>query len=155
MQTGLRNYSIRMADAEAPLEPARQPGQPFLDRLAFERFTAAHRRELKLHCYRMMGSLHEADDLVQDTFLRAWRGRSEFDGRGSIRGWLYTIATNSCLNALKARSRAHRILQQPRRPPSTGPATGGPVAEASWLEPYPDADLPGIVDGEPGPEARY
>ena len=144
-----------MTGAQPPLEPVRRPGQPILDRLAFERFTAAHRRELKLHCYRMMGSLHEADDLVQDTFLRAWRGRSEFDGRGSVRGWLYTIATNSCLNALKARSRAHRFLQQPGRPPSHGPATGGPAAEVTWLEPYPDAELAGLVDGEPGPEARY
>jgi len=144
-----------MTDAQAPLEPARQPGQPILDRLAFERFTAAHRRELKLHCYRMMGSLHEADDLVQDTLLRAWRGRSEFDGRGSVRGWLYTIATNSCLNALAARSRAQRILQEPGRLPSHGPATGGPATEVAWLEPYPDSELPGLVDGEPGPEARY
>src|SRR5260221_5242644 len=118
-----------MTDAPDPLEPSGQPAQPILDRLAFERFTAAHGRELKLHCYRMMGSLHEADDLVQDTLLRAWRARSEFDGRGSVRGWLYTIATNSCLNALKSRSRVHRILQQPGRPPSHGSATGGATAE--------------------------
>ena len=144
-----------MTDAQAPLEPARQQSQPILDRLAFEQFTATHRRELKLHCYRMMGSLHEADDLVQDTLLRAWRARSEFDGRGSVRGWLYTIATNSCLNALKARSRADRILQQPGQPPSHGRATGGPVAEVTWLEPYPDAELPDLVDSDPGPEARY
>ena len=144
-----------MTDAQAPLEPVRQRGQPILDRRAFATFTVAHRRELKLHCYRMMGSLHEADDLVQDTLLRAWRARSEFDGRGSVRGWLYTIATNSCLNALKARTRAHRILQQPGRPPSYGPATGGPVAEVTWLEPYPDAELPDLADSEPGPEARY
>src|SRR3954452_10790455 len=117
-----------MTAPQSPLEPERQQGQPILDRPAFEQFTAAHRRELKLHCYRMMGSLHEADDLVQDTLLRAWRARSEFDGRGSVRGWLYTIATNSCLNALKARSRANRILQQPGRSPSQGPATGGPAA---------------------------
>ena len=91
-----------MTDAPSALEPSGGQGQPILDRLAFERLTAAHRRELKLHCYRMMGSLHEADDLVQDTFLRAWRARSEFDGRGSIRGWLYMIATNTCLNAIKS-----------------------------------------------------
>ncbi|TIX94914.1 MAG: sigma-70 family RNA polymerase sigma factor, partial [Mesorhizobium sp.] len=90
-----------MTDAPGPVEPS---GRSILDRLAFERLTVAHRRELKLHCYRMMGSLHEADDLVQDTFLRAWRARSQFDGRGSVRGWFYTIATNSCLNAIKARS---------------------------------------------------
>jgi RNA polymerase sigma-70 factor (ECF subfamily) len=141
-----------MTDAPGPLEPA---GQPILDRLAFERLTTAHRRELKLHCYRMMGSLHEADDLVQDTFLQAWRGRAGFDGRGSVRGWLYMIATHCCLNALKARSRASRVLQQPGRPASHAPATGGPVAEVAWLEPYPDTELPGLVDGEPGPEARY
>jgi RNA polymerase sigma-70 factor (ECF subfamily) len=132
-----------------------RPGQPILDRLAFERLTVAHRRELKLHCYRMMGSLHEADDLVQDTFLRAWRARSQFDGRGSIRGWLYTIATNSCLNAIKARAAPHRILEQPQRAPSDGPTTGGPAPELAWLEPYPDAELPDLVDGQPGPEARY
>jgi RNA polymerase sigma-70 factor (ECF subfamily) len=155
MQTKTRNCRIRMTDAQAPLEPARQQGQPILDRLAFEKLTAAHRRELKLHCYRMMGSLHEADDLVQDTLLRAWRARSEFDGRGSLRGWLYTIATNTCLNALKARARAHRILQQPGRSPCHGSAAGGPAAELGWLEPYPDAELPGLADSEPGPEARY
>lgn len=141
-----------MTDAPGPVEPL---GRPILDRPAFERLTAAHRRELKLHCYRMMGSLHEADDLVQDTLLRAWRGRSQFDARGSLRGWLYTIATNSCLNALKARSTAHRLLQQPERPPSDGRATGGQAAELTWLEPYPDTELPDVADGEPGPEARY
>ncbi|MER8574655.1 RNA polymerase subunit sigma-70 [Mesorhizobium sp. M1338] len=141
-----------MTDAPGPLEPL---GQPILDRLAFERLTTAHRRELKLHCYRMMGSLHEADDLVQETFLKAWRGRSQFDGRGSPRGWLYTIATNSCLNAIKARSTAYRILEPPGRPPTEGRAAGGPAAELAWLEPYPDVELPDLVDGEPGPEARY
>lgn len=141
-----------MTDAPGASEPE---GQPILDRLAFERLTHAHRRELKLHCYRMMGSLHEADDLVQDTFLKAWRGRSQFDGRGSPRGWLYAIATNSCLNAIKARSPAHRILEQPGRLPTEGRATGGPAAELSWLEPYPDSELPDLADGEPGPEARY
>ncbi|MER9251921.1 RNA polymerase subunit sigma-70 [Mesorhizobium sp. M0074] len=141
-----------MTDAQPPLEPARQP---ILDRLAFEKVTAAHRRELKLHCYRMMGSLHEADDLVQDTLLRAWRARSEFDGRGSVRGWLYMIATNACLNAIKARSRARRILREPGRQPSHGAAIGGPVADIAWLEPYPDAELPDVAGSEPGPEARY
>ncbi|MBZ9965984.1 RNA polymerase subunit sigma-70 [Mesorhizobium sp. BR1-1-2] len=144
-----------MTDAGGVSEPLGRPGQPILDRLAFERLTAAHRREIKLHCYRMMGSLHEADDLVQDTFLRAWRARSQFDGRGSLRGWLYTIATNSCLNAIKARSSAYRIIQQPERPPSNGPATGGPAAELTWLQPYPDAELPDLADDRPGPEARY
>ncbi|MDX8532941.1 RNA polymerase subunit sigma-70 [Mesorhizobium sp. VK25A] len=144
-----------MTDATGPLEPLGRPGQPVLDRLAFERLSAAHRRALKLHCYRMMGSLNEADDLVQETFLKAWRARSQFDGRGSARGWLYAIATKSCLNAIKARSSARRILEQPRRPPSEGEATGGPATELAWLEPYPDAELPDIADDRPGPEARY
>ncbi|WP_192255704.1 RNA polymerase subunit sigma-70 [Mesorhizobium silamurunense] len=144
-----------MTDAPGPIEPLGRPGQPGLDRLAFERLTVAHRRELKLHCYRMMGSLNEADDLVQETFLKAWRARSQFDGRGSARGWLYSIATNSCLNAIKARSSARRILEQPERPPTEGGATGGPAAELAWLEPYPDAELPDIADDRPGPEARY
>ena len=95
MPSSLGTAKLEMTGTQAPLEPARQAGQPILDRLTFEQFTAAHRRELKLHCYRMMGSLHEADDLVQDTLLRAWRARSEFDGRGSVRGWLTMIATNS------------------------------------------------------------
>jgi RNA polymerase sigma-70 factor (ECF subfamily) len=130
-------------------------GQPILDRLAFERLSAAHRRELKVHCYRMMGSLHEADDLVQETFLQAWRARAEFDGRGSPRRWLYTIATHRCLNALKARSRTNRVLQPPALAPAEGPATGGPRGEIAWLEPYPDSELPAVADPAPGPEARY
>ena len=145
-----------MTDAPGPLEPLDPTGGPILDRPAFERLTMAHRRALKLHCYRMMGSLHEADDLVQETFLKAWRGRAQFDGRGSPRGWLYSIATNACLNAIKARSSAYRILEEPARPPSKGRAAAGPAAaELSWLEPYPDAELPDLVDGEPGPDARY
>jgi RNA polymerase sigma-70 factor (ECF subfamily) len=103
----------------------------------------------------MMGSLNEADDLVQETFLKAWRARSQFDGRGSARGWLYAIATKSCLNAIKARSSARRILEQPERPASVGAPAGGPTAELAWLDPYPDAELPDIADDRPGPEARY
>ncbi|RUX20306.1 sigma-70 family RNA polymerase sigma factor [Mesorhizobium sp. M2A.F.Ca.ET.042.01.1.1] len=144
-----------MTDASGPIEPLGRQGQPVLDRPAFERLSVAHRRALKLHCYRMMGSLNEADDLVQETFLKAWRARSQFDGRGSARGWLYAIATKSCLNAIKARSSARRILEQPGRPPSEGGATGGPTAELAWLDPYPDAELPDIADDGPGPEARY
>ncbi|TGQ48804.1 RNA polymerase subunit sigma-70, partial [Mesorhizobium sp. M1C.F.Ca.ET.210.01.1.1] len=85
----------------------------------------------------------------------AWRGRSQFDGRGSARGWLYSIATNNCLNAIKARSSARRILDQPGPPPTEAEATGGPASALAWLEPYPDAALPDIADDGPGPEARY
>lgn len=144
-----------MTDAPGPFPKPGRPGPPILDRLAFERLTTAHRRELKLHCYRMMGSLHEADDLVQETFLRAWRARTQFDARGAPRGWLYSIATNACLNAIKARTAARRLLREPGRPPAEGRASGGPVADIAWLEPYPDGELPDVADGEPGPDARY
>ncbi|MBZ9676390.1 RNA polymerase subunit sigma-70 [Mesorhizobium sp. ES1-1] len=130
-------------------------GRPILDRSTFERLTLTHRRELKLHCYRMMGSLNEADDLVQETFLKAWRSRSQFDGRGSPRSWLYRIATNACLNAVKSRSSANRILVAANRPPTEGRAAAGPAPELAWLEPYPDSELPDLIEGEPGPEARY
>lgn len=126
-----------------------------LDRNAFDRLATAYRRELKVHCYRMMGTLHEADDLVQETFLNAWRARADFSGQGSLRGWLYAIATNSCLNALKARARTGKVLQQLGRAASQGPATGGPLVNGDWLEPYPDAELPEMADLDPGPLARY
>ncbi|MFG1928113.1 RNA polymerase subunit sigma-70 [Cryptosporangium sp. NPDC048952] len=98
----------------------------------------AHRRELRAHCYRMVGALGEADDLVQETFLRAWKGRTEFEGRSSLRTWLYRIATNACLDALASGQR--RVL----------PADVGP-ADPRWLEPIPDHLLDpatGSVDRE-------
>jgi RNA polymerase sigma factor (sigma-70 family) len=108
-----------------------------------DRFTAEterFRRELLAHCYRMVGSAHDAEDLVQETYLRAWRAYSRFEGRASIRSWLYKIATNLCLRALEPRR--IRVLPSglagpydgPDRPPS--PVVAG---EVSWLEPLPDA----------------
>jgi RNA polymerase sigma-70 factor, ECF subfamily len=124
---------------------------------AFERLAEPFRRELKLHCYRMLGSLHEAEDQVQETYLRAWRSFDSFDGRGSFRAWLYRIATNACLNALAARKIVQRLL-----PDQQAPATvtvqmpeGAPPTEVAWLEPYPDSNLEGIADDAPNPEARY
>ncbi len=125
------------------------------DRDAFERLVEPYRRELQLHCYRMLGSLHDAEDLVQETLLRAWRGREGFEWRASIRTWLYTIATNACLNALAHGQRARRVLPETQGPPAAQPYEGGPAGEVTWLDPYPDAWLEGLPDEAPGPEARY
>ena len=113
------------------------------DQAAFAALAERHRRELQVHCYRMLGSLEDAEDQVQETFLRAWRNRAGFEGRASFRAWLYRIATNACLDAL-ARSG--------RRAPAP-PADGRPPIEVSWLEPYPDRLLEGAAPSEDGPEA--
>src|SRR2546423_6743329 len=103
-----------------------------LDRATFEAGVERHRRELHLHCYRMLGSFQESEDLVQETFLRAWRARETFAGRASLRAWLYKIATNACLDALDKRPRAV-----------------SPSGEILWLQPYPDALLDELVcDGQ-------
>jgi len=121
----------------------------------FERLAAPYRREIKLHCYRMLGSLYEAEDLVQETYLRAWRSFESFDRTGSFRAWLYRIATNACLNALASRKRVQRWLPDDRGPSTTEMPDGKPMTEVDWLEPYPDTELVGVADGTPGPEARY
>ena len=123
------------------------------DQETFQHLAEPYRREIQLHCYRMLGSLHDAEDLVQETFLRAWRGRDRFEGRTSFRSWLYRIATNACLNARRANAR--RVLPETLSPPAGHAPLGAPEAEIAWLEPYPDAALEGIADVAPGPDARY
>ena len=121
---------------------------------SFERLAGPFRREIKLHCYRMLGSVHEADDLVQETYLRAWRSFDSFGG-GSLRAWLYRIATNACLNALAGRKNMRRFLPDQQTRPAMHMPDGGPAVDVPWLEPYPDSYLQEIADDAPGPGARY
>ncbi|GAA4464922.1 sigma-70 family RNA polymerase sigma factor [Phytohabitans houttuyneae] len=121
---------------------------------AFRRLVEPYRRELQVHCYRILGSVQDAEDLLQDTLLAAWRGIGGYEERASIRTWLYRIATNHCLNALRSASR--RPHEYPAyRPEVPLPEPSHQRAEPSWLEPYPDMLLEQIADREPGPEARY
>src|SRR5688500_3712146 len=120
----------------------------------FRELTEPHRRELQLHCYRIVGSVQDAEDLVQETLLAAWRGFERFEGRASLRSWLYRIATNRCLNALRDRGRRPQELPAPQEdtPPPPQPTR---LAEPVWLEPYPDVLLEGMQDRSHQPEARY
>jgi RNA polymerase sigma-70 factor (TIGR02960 family) len=120
------------------------------DEDAFLALVEPYRRELQLHCYRFLGSLQDAEDQVQETLLAAWRGLDGYEGRASLRAWLYRIATNRCLNALRDRSRrapAAGAMAEPPEPTRRG--------EPIRLEPYPDTLLDGIADTAPGPDARY
>jgi RNA polymerase sigma-70 factor, ECF subfamily len=121
---------------------------------AFRELTDPHRGELRLHCYRILGSVEDADDLVQETLLAAWRGLERFQERASLRAWLYRIATNRCLNTMRDNS---------RRPRDMGTLPDAPFqlpeptrrTEPIWLQPYPDVLLESIPDVTPGPETRY
>ena len=122
------------------------------DELAFQRLVERHRGELHAHCYRMLGSVHDADDALQEALLRAWRGLARFEGRSSLRSWLYTIATNACLTALGRRPK--RVLPIDSGPADPHDRAGAPLVESVWMEPYPDERL-GLADGLAAPEARY
>jgi RNA polymerase sigma-70 factor (ECF subfamily) len=121
------------------------------DELAFRELTEPFRRELEFHCYRMLGSVQDAEDVLQETMLAAWRALADFERRSSLRTWLYRIATNRCLNVLRDAG---------RRPRSTPPLTFAipaptRMSEPGWLEPYPDDRLGWLADSQPGPAARY
>ena len=105
-----------MSIAVTATEPSHQEQALLRSNLVFERLAEPFRRELKLHCYRMLGSLDEAEDAVQETYLRAWRNFDSFEGHGSFRAWLYRIATNACLNALASRKNVQRLLPDQHAP---------------------------------------
>jgi RNA polymerase sigma-70 factor (TIGR02960 family) len=121
------------------------------DEDAFRALTDPYRRELHVHCYRILGSVQDAEDMVQETLLAAWRGLERYEERDSLRAWLYRIATNRSLNALRDRRR------RPRESPGLPFEVPEPTrrGEQLWLEPYPDALLEEIAETSPGPEARY
>jgi len=119
---------------------------------AFRELTEPHRRELQVHCYRMLGSFQDAEDALQDTLLAAWQGFGGFEGRASLRTWLYRIATTRCLNARRS---ASRRSAKGWNIPKVEPPEPTRLGEVVWLEPYPDALLEGVADVPPGPEARY
>src|SRR5260370_508183 len=111
---------------------------------SFTPSTEPYRRQLHVHCYRMLGSFDDADDLVQETLMRAWKGRAQFEGRSMVRTWLYRIATNACLDLLESKSRRVLSLESPQ---STEPNA------VDWLQPYPDRLLDEIASGESQPDS--
>jgi len=118
---------------------------------AFRELTERYRRELQVHCYRILGSVQDAEDVVQETLLAAWRGLDGFEERSSVRSWLYRIATNRCLNAARDAGRAQRLVQ----PASFDAPEPTRRPEPTWFEPYPAALVEDLPDISPGPEARY
>jgi RNA polymerase sigma-70 factor, ECF subfamily len=125
------------------------------DESAFGRLIEPYRSELHAHCYRMLGSVHDAEDALQETLLRAWKALDGFEGRSSLRSWLYTIATNTSLNLISRRPKRVLPLDYgPQTDPHDGFGLGLPPIESVWVEPYPDEAL-GLEDGLAGPEARY
>jgi RNA polymerase sigma-70 factor (TIGR02960 family) len=140
---------------ETPCQDAVVAGQALFharagDEEAFRELIEPYRRELQLHCYRILGSVQDAEDLLQETLLAAWRALERFDGRSSLRTWLYRIATNRCLNALRDKRRRPREVE-----PMAAPPEPTRRSEPIWLEPYPDALLETVAETSPGPEARY
>jgi RNA polymerase sigma-70 factor, ECF subfamily len=130
---------------EATLLDAARGGQED----AFAQLVESYRAELHAHCYRMLGSVHDAEDALQDTLVRAWRSLSRFEGRSSVRSWLYRIATNACLRAIERRPQ--RVLPIEYGPPADPhDELAPPLVETVWVEPYPDGE-----EGLTAPEARY
>jgi RNA polymerase sigma-70 factor, ECF subfamily len=123
------------------------------DQEAFRQLVAPFERELKVHCYRMLGSFADAEAALQDALLAAWQGLAGFEGRASVRTWLYRVATSRCLNARRSAQRRPGAL--PPGLAAAQPPAPTRLGEVTWLEPCPDSLLEGLADAEPGPEARY
>ena len=117
---------------------------------AFRQLVGPYERELQVHCYRMLGSVQDAEDAMQDALLAAWQGLGGFEGRASVRTWLYRVTTTRCLNVRRSARR-----RQGTMPPGPTPPEPTRLGEVTWLEPCPDDLLTGLPDAEPGPEARY
>ena len=132
-----------------PAAPGRADGD------AFAKLAEPHRAGIRLHCYRMLGSVLDAEDAVQETFIRGWRSFAGFRGGSSLRTWLYRIAMNVCLTALSAKAVARRVLPDLYVPPSNAMPSGSPGADTMWLEPFPDAAIEAVADPHPDPAARY
>src|SRR5712692_1491980 len=146
-QLGLRSVSIKVRTRWREMEKADLISQARAgDGDAFRELTEPYRRELQVHCYRMLGSIQDAEDALQDTLLDAWQGLAGFQGRASLRTWLYRIATNRCLKALRSASR------RPAREwniPGVEPPEPTRLGEIVWLEPYPDGPLEGAIGVPP------
>jgi RNA polymerase sigma-70 factor (ECF subfamily) len=145
----MRTLPPPMTDRERDLLAAARSG----DEDAYAGLVAPYRSALHAHCYRMLGSLPDAEDALQESLLGAWRGLPRFEGRSSLRAWLYTIATNACLKAIERRPR--RVLPLDYGgpgDPDDGP--GRPLVESVWIDPYPDREV-GLEDGLAAPDARY
>src|SRR5262249_30614950 len=150
VSVGVMRMRRKPSDRPAVLSNAALSRARAGDENAFRELVDPYRRELQLHCYRILGSLQDAEDQVQETLLAAWRGLDGFEERASFRAWLYRIATNRCLNALRDRRRRPQEVPSMVEPPEPTRRV-----EPVWLDPYPDVLLEGLTDAAQGPEARY
>jgi RNA polymerase sigma-70 factor (ECF subfamily) len=144
----MTGHRVGPTENEAGLLRAAQQG----DHKAFEALLAPYRNQLHTHCYRLIGSVHDADDALQDTLMRAWRGLAGYQGRSSLRVWLFQIATNACLKLIAKRPK--RVLSIDFETAATQQISGSASDESTWIEPYPDKAL-GVEDGYTVPEANY
>jgi RNA polymerase sigma-70 factor (TIGR02960 family) len=122
---------------------------------AFAQLVGPYRRELQVYCYRFFGSVADAEDALQDTLVSAWQGLAGFEGRASLRTWLYRVASSRCVDALRSARRRPPVSEPPAQMQGLEAPEPTRLGELLWLEPYPDALLEGLADTAPGPEARY